>query len=56
MILVAGHALVSASARKVNGDDLAFRVFALQSGGVEQKRCTEDSRYADHGRAHVGAS
>jgi hypothetical protein len=56
MILVAGHALVSASARKVNGHDLAFRVFALQIGGIEQKRYTEDGRSADHGRAHVGAS
>jgi hypothetical protein len=56
MILVAGHALVSASARKVNGHELAFRVFALQIGGIEQKRYTEDGRSADHGRAHVGAS
>jgi hypothetical protein len=56
MILVAGHALVSASARKVNGHDLALRVIALQIGGIEQKRYTEDVRSADHGRAHVGAS
>jgi hypothetical protein len=35
----------SASARKVNSD-----------GGIEQKRNTEDSRSAYHGRANVGAS
>ncbi len=41
MVLVAGHALVSASAPKVNDDDLTFRGVALQIGGVGQKRCTE---------------
>jgi hypothetical protein len=56
MIPVAGHALISASARKVNDHDLAIRVIALQIGGIEQKRCIEDSRSADHGRAHVGVS
>jgi hypothetical protein len=45
MILAAGHALVSASARKVDDD-----------GGIEQMWYPEDSRSADHGRTHVGAS
>ncbi|MDB5410193.1 MAG: hypothetical protein JWL84_5105 [Rhodospirillales bacterium] len=56
MIRAAGHALVSASVRKVNDDDLTFSAIGLQIGGSEQKRCTEDRRAADHGRAHVGGS
>jgi hypothetical protein len=52
----AGNALVSASARNVDCDDLTFRLIALQIGGIEQKRYTDASRSADHGRAHVGAS
>jgi hypothetical protein len=55
MILAAGHALVSASAREINNDDPTFSVIAPQVGGIEQTRYTEDSRAADHGRAHVGA-
>ena len=53
MILAAGHALISASARKADDDDLTLRVIALPIGGIEQKRRTEDSRAADHGRARV---
>ncbi len=53
MILVAGHALGCASTHKVNDDDLTFRLIALQIGSIEQKRCTEDSRSADHGLTHV---
>ncbi len=56
MNLTVGNASVSASAREVNNDDLTFRVIALQIGGIAQKRYTDASCSADHGRAHVGAS
>jgi hypothetical protein len=57
MILAAGHALVSASAHKVNDDDdLTSTVIALQIGSIGQKRCAEEPPSADHGRAHVGDS
>jgi hypothetical protein len=51
MILLVGNALVSARTRKVSGDDLTSSVMALQIDDIAQKRCTEDSRSADHGRA-----
>jgi hypothetical protein len=54
MILAAGHALISARrGGKADDDDLSLRVIALPIGGIEQKRRTEDSRAADHGRARV---
>jgi hypothetical protein len=56
MILAAGHALVPASGRKVNGDDLTSRPIALQIGSIDRKRFAEHSRSADHGRTHVGNS
>jgi hypothetical protein len=56
MIRAAAHALVCASGHKVEANDPTFSVIALQIGGIEQQRCAEDSRAADHGRADVGRS
>ena len=52
VVLVAGHSLLSASTRK----GPIFRVFLLQIGGIEEKRGSEDSRTADHGRVDVGGN
>jgi hypothetical protein len=41
MSLAAGNASVSASTRKVNGEDLTFRLIALQIGGIAQKQYTD---------------
>jgi hypothetical protein len=56
VILVAGHPLVSVSTRKANGEGPILRLILLQIGGIEQKRGSEDSRAADHGRVDVGGS
>jgi hypothetical protein len=53
MIVITGHALVAAGVRKVEDNDLTFKVMVIQIGSIEQKQSLQDSHSADYGRTHV---